>query len=76
MEKIQFLFIGAFVLGLILGILGTLIFIFRTKNVSAILGVNTSNPEKDKYNFVVLCPLDDIPKKKYMIVKVMNGTRN
>ena len=49
MEKIQFLFIGAFVLGLILGILGTLIFIFRTKNVSAILGVNTSNADQTCY---------------------------
>lgn len=36
----------------------------------AVLAVNRTDPNKDKYNFLVLCPLDDIPKKKCMIVRV------
>lgn len=54
--------------GMIIGILGILVFIF--KRVDAILAVNKSNPEKDKYNFIILCPLDDITKKKYMVVQI------
>ena len=58
----------AVVVGLLIGIIGSVVLIFR--NVDAILAISTSDPEKDRYNFVILCPLDDIPKKKYLIVQV------
>ena len=55
-------------IGLAVGIVGTALIIFR--NPDALLGINMSDPEKDKYNFVVLCPLDELHKKKYLIVEV------
>ena len=57
-----------FILGVIIGVLGTLVFVF--KRVDAILAVNRSDPDKDKYKFVILCPLDKLPEKKYMVVQV------
>lgn len=55
-------------IGLAVGIAGTALIIFG--NPDALLGINTADPEKDKYNFVVLCPLDELHKKKYLIVEV------
>ena len=56
------------VIGLAVGIVGTALIIFS--NPDALLGINTADPEKDKYNFVILCPLDELYKKKYLIVEV------
>lgn len=57
-----------FFAGMLIGVLTTLVLIF--KKVDAILAVNRMDPERDKYNFIILCPLDDIHKKKYMVVQV------
>ena len=60
--------IVAYLFGFILGAaLATVIF-FRT--VHATLQVDQSNEEKDMYRFVVHVPIDELPKKKYLIVKV------
>ena len=32
--------------------------------------INRTNPEKDLYRFVVHCPLDKLPKRRYLMVKV------
>lgn len=68
MTQMQWLIFFSVIFGLISGILGTVYILFR--NVDALLGVDTSDPEKDKYNFVILCPLDYLQKKKYLIVEV------
>lgn len=36
----------------------------------AILKIDTSDPEKDHYNFMILTPIDDIQKKPYLYVEV------
>lgn len=56
--------------GLLVGIASTTFIIF--KNVDAILGVNSADPEKDEYKFVVLCPLEELHKRKYLVVEVKN----
>ena len=68
MDYIHFVMIASIFIGLLTGAFGSAILIFR--KVDALLGVDTSDPEKDKYKFVVLCPLEDLRKKKYLIVEV------
>ncbi len=68
MDQIHFFMFISVAIGLIVGGIIASILIF--KNVDAILGVNINDPEKDHYNLVVLCPLEDLRKKKYLIVQV------
>ena len=58
----------AVAIGMLIGALlgGLLIF----SKIDALLGVDTSDPNKDRYNFIVLCPLEELRKKKYLIVEV------
>lgn len=70
MSQIQFIVFFSVSVGLVIGIFGVLFILF--KNVDAILHIDSSDPEKDKYNFMVLCPLEDLHKKKYLIVEVKN----
>lgn len=59
-------------IGMLLGTIGYSILIFR--KVDALMGVDLSDPEKDKYNLVVLCPLEDLRRKRYMIVEIKQST--
>ena len=68
MDQVHFFMLIYVAIGLIVGGIIASILIF--KNVNAILGVNINDPEKDQYNLVVLCPLEDLRKKKYLIVQV------
>lgn len=54
----------------ILGVLAFMLALKIFRHPDAILAVNRSDPNKDQYNFLVLCPLDDITKKKIMIVQI------
>lgn len=68
MQYDRIILFAAIAISCLIGILGTVFMIFR--KADAILAVSTSDPEKDRYNFIILCPLDDIPKKKHLIVQV------
>ena len=72
MEYTRFIMFTSIAAGMLIGVLGTIAIIFR--KVDMLMAVNTNNPEKDMYRFVVLCPLDEIPKRKYLIVEVKNNT--
>lgn len=68
MDAIHLIIFFSVAIGLIVGIIGANILTYR--NIDAILGISTADPEKDQYNFVVLCPLDELHKKRYLIVQV------
>lgn len=51
-----------------LGLLLSLVLKYRT--VDGFLHIDTRNPDKDKYNFIVLTPLDDLQNKKFILVQV------
>lgn len=68
MDTIHYVMFFSIAVGLLVGIIGTTMLIF--KNIDAVLGINTADPEKDRYNFVILCPLEELHKKKYLIVQV------
>lgn len=70
MDYIHFVIFVSVTLGFIVGIFGTLIITYRS--IDAILNVDISDPEKDRYNFMILCPLEDLHKKRYLIVEVKN----
>lgn len=57
-----------FIVGLIVGLLLATVFIF--KHVDAIMAINKNDPEKDNYRLIVLCPFDELDKKKFMLVKI------
>lgn len=44
----------------------------KLSKIDAIMHVDKSDPERDQYGLVILCPMDDISKKNVMIVKVQN----
>ena len=56
------------IVGILLGAYGVSLIKFR--KVDALLGLDASDPEKDLYTFMVLCPLEDLKRKKYLIVEV------
>ena len=68
MVSIQFIILSSIIIGMIIGTIGTSIIIFRSPD--ALLGIDTTRPDKDRYNFVILCPLDELNKKKYLVVEI------
>ena len=58
------LFILTFGLGMLVARL-----LWLTK-YDAVMQISTKNPEVDKYQLVILCPLDDLIKKEHLLVKV------
>lgn len=60
------LFLIGFLFGLVIPI---------KRKVDALLNVE-ENEEKFLYNFLVLIPIDDIPKKKYLNVEVVKKSKN
>ena len=61
--------IVAYIFGFLLGCVTALVIVYH--KIHATLLIDTSSDErKDMYKFVVHVPIDDIPKKKYLIVKV------
>lgn len=68
MKEMYIIAAASILVGLILGIIVERLFIFA--KVDAIMHVRQGDPETDRFNLIVLCPLDDIPKKKRMIVEV------
>lgn len=71
MAYTQFLIFTSVAIGILVGIVGTVIITYR--NVDGILHIDASNPEKDKYNFIILCPLEELHKRKYLIVEIKNN---
>lgn len=51
-------------------------FLFKKNKADGLLNIDTTDPEKDYYDFVVLTPTDDIPKKKYLRIEVMVNSQN
>jgi len=68
MKEMYIVATASILIGLILGIIAERLFIFA--KVDAIMHVRQGDPETDRFNLIVLCPLDDISKKKHMIVEV------
>ena len=68
MTNTNFAMFGSIIIGIIIGIIGTLLVLF--KRYDAVLSIDTSNFEKDIYNFLILCPLGELYKKKKLIVEV------
>ena len=68
MWKIYFwfgiLWVFTFALGIVVARL-----LWLTK-YDAVMQISTKNPEIDKYQLVILCPLDDLNKKQHLLVKV------
>ena len=61
--------IVAYLFGFILGIVTALVIVYHKIHATLLIDT-TSDERKDMYKFVVHVPIDDIPKKKYLIVKV------
>lgn len=63
------IYIGCFLLGLIVGW-------FVKKRVltkpDAILGIDERDDEKDYYDFLFLIPIDEVPKRKNIMVEIQN----
>ena len=61
------IYIGVFILGFLIGW-----FLKRRKiNIpDGIIGVDQRDGEKDFYDFLFLIPIDEVPKKKYLMVEV------
>lgn len=51
-------------------IIATLIIRKQTTKVDALLNVDTRDPEKDYYDFVLLIPTTEVPKRKTLTVEV------
>lgn len=62
--------VGIFAMGFIFGLL-----IPNKKKVDALLDVKETE-EKLLYNFLVLIPIDDISKRKYLNVEVIKNGKN
>lgn len=68
MNYIQYIAFLSVVIGLLVGVIGTIFITYR--KVDAIMHIDISDPEKDKYNLMILCPLEELHKRKYLIVEV------
>lgn len=63
---------SSMVIGLIIGaIIATIIFVGKT--AAGILKIDHSNPEKDQYLFVIDGELEQLSKKKKIVLKVDNN---
>jgi hypothetical protein len=58
-----------FVLGLAIGAI-LMYLITHCSRAAGTLKIDRSNPERDKYLFVIDTPLEKIPKKKKIILKI------
>lgn len=58
-----------FIIGILIGIILSLIFAFG--HMDGVLHVDTTNPLKDLYRFVVLCPMEDLKNKHYILVQII-----
>lgn len=58
-----------FVLGLILGVCVTML-LYSIRKPEGTLKIDRSNPERDKYLFVINEDLDTLPKKKRITLNV------
>lgn len=56
-----------FVIGIFVGR-----FVKTKPKVDGILGVDTRDQDRDYYDFVILTPTEEIPKKRYLTVEVKN----
>ena len=67
--------INIWIVGIILASIIIGVFIGKTHNyhqIEGLLRVNTINPDKDIFTLELTCPLGEIPRKKYVIFKVVN----
>ena len=58
----------AVTIGFAVGYASAIMLIFG--KTDALMGVDTSDPDTDRYKMVILCPLKELRKKKYLIVEV------
>lgn len=70
MEKL----ILMFVLGVIFGFVFKAL-LSRHREMSGIMHIDQSDPEKDIYALEVTVPMDDLPKKKVLYFKVDTSSR-
>ena len=57
-----------YLLGFVFGLILATVFFFR--HIDAIMHIDTRNPEKDKYNLIVLAPIESLQNKKFMLVQI------
>lgn len=58
-----------FVIGLLIGILSTVL-VYSLRKPSGTLKIDRSNPERDKYLFVINEDLDKLPSKKKIVLDI------
>ena len=68
MREIGNYWILFYLLGFAFGIILATVFFFR--RINAIMHIDTRNPEKDKFNLIILDPIDNLEKKKFMLVQI------
>ena len=54
-----------FLLGLSIGLIAT-----EKPKASGSIVINTLEPDTDRYSIIIRDPIDDLPKKEYVILKV------
>ena len=68
MKEVANYWILFYIVGFVFGVLAATVFFFR--RINAIMHIDTRNPEKDKFNLIVLDPIDNLEKKKFMLVQI------
>ena len=63
------MYYALFVIGLLIGICATVL-VYSMRKPSGILKIDRSNPERDKYLFVINEELEDLPKKKKIVLDI------
>lgn len=59
------IFIAVFILGVLFGL-----YVFDESEASGSIVINTLEEDADRYSIVIEDPLEDLPKKKIVVLKV------
>lgn len=59
------IFIAVFILGVLFGL-----YVFDESEASGFIVINTLEEDADRYSIVIEDPLEDLPKKKIVVLKV------
>ena len=61
-----------FAIGFIVGLSISVLFKIYKTSWDGIFRVDLTNPEKDVFTLELICPIGEIPTKKFLTFKVMN----
>lgn len=54
----------------LLGVMVGKFIVGKSKEASGSIVINTLEPDADRYSIIIRDPIDDLPKKEYVILKV------